>query len=464
MAALNIVEAIRSRADLMATAVVQSGRELSYGELLKRSSELAEALPRRVGVPLRVGLRHASGLDYIAYALAILEAGHCFVPLPEELSGPELLALMENTALDGVLSAGPVYERLEPGVPGFSLEELGALNPAFIRFSSGTTGRSKGIVLSHETLLERIAVANGGLRIGPGSRVLWALPMAHHFAVSIILYLYYGAVTVVEEQRLGADLLLSGREHEVTHMYGSPVHYRQLTAAAAGWTELPWPGLKLAVSTAAALDAATARCFHERFGQPLVQGLGIIEVGLPLLNLDGAADQPECLGRPLPGCEARITEPDAEGVGQLWLRAPGMLDAYLHPWQCRAEVLDGEGWFATGDLALCDAGGRYQLRGRCGSVINCGGMKIFPEEVEAVLEGHASVGRCLVQGRPHALYGEVPVALVLPAVVGEALDLAALRRHCAGQLARYKVPLTFTAVTALPMTASGKLLRRPLAI
>lgn len=456
MARFNIIEAIRERAQPEAIALIQGGRSMTFRELFERCDSIAATLPKNE-TPLRIGVRYPSGIDYVPLAMAVLAAGHCFVPVPEELATAEQAELTQRTALNALITRhddGYQCTLLDPITPPFPLDAFDALNPAFIRFSSGTTGKSKGVVLSHESLLDRIRGANEGLRIGPADRVLWVLPMAHHFAVSIVLYLYHGATTIIEEHHLGEDLLRAGSEQDATVMYGSPVHYRQLAAAP---EEFAWPRLRLAVSTAAALDQGTGTQFQSRFHQPLVQGLGIIEVGLPVLNLDAPPDCAEAIGKPLPAYECKLRD-EHEGVGELCLRGPGMFDAYLDPWQPRASVLDGEQWFATGDLARRDEEGRVFLCGRLKSVINVGGMKVFPEEVERVLDSHPKVQRSLVEARAHPLFGEVPVARYVPCA--DAPALAELRAHCREHLASYKIPLIFSVVTSLPMTASGKLLRR----
>ena len=262
----------------------------------------------------------------------------------------------------------------------FPLEEFEALNPAFIRFSSGTTGASKGVVLSHESLLERITAANGGLGLGAGDKVLWTLPMAHHFAVTIVLYLYHGVTTVLETSNR-PDLLFEAARESGTHLlYGSPFHFAQLAQCKdAGRL----PELRMAISTASALSGEVAEGFRERFELPVTQALGIIEVGLPILNKGRAEDLPEALGQPLPGYEVKVAED-----GELLLKGPGMFDAYLVPWQRREEILR-DGWFGTGDLAELLEDGTVVMKGRKKSVINVGGMKVFPEEIEAVLaNGH----------------------------------------------------------------------------
>jgi long-chain acyl-CoA synthetase len=484
----SIVEAIRERANPEAVALVQKERTLSYQELFTRCDSIAESL-RAVLIPapgrtdrLRIGVHYPSCIDYVPLALATLAAGGCFVPIPDELADEEKRELLNRTALDAVLviessaswvpadaqrlgaldigDQSVLIMRVTSAAPAFPTAAFEALNPAFIRFSSGTTGKSKGVLLSHESLLQRITAANEGLRIAPGDRILWVLPMAHHFAVSIVLYLYHGATTIIEETHLGEDLLRAGAEQKATVMYGSPVHYRQLVEAP---DIAQWTTLRLAVATAAALDAATAQKFLARFGLELVQGLGIIELGLPILNLTGARQSPEALGLPLPAYAALLKgddgkEPETGTPGEICLRGPGMFDAYLDPWMPRAEVVDSEGWFATGDLGTRDADGRLYISGRKKTLINVGGMKVFPEEVEAVLNSHPKVQRSLVEARLHPLYGEVPVARYIPNPEGAPTTME-IRTHCRSKLAGYKIPLMFTSVTELPLTASGKLKR-----
>ena len=455
------------------------GLTLTFGDLLERVSQIAAWLDRcpgfrRDGVP-RVGLACGNGVDYIAIALGILKAGGCLVPVADELTEAERAEVIGRTGLSGlILGKAELWRRDEAQsfekstgaawVPlgGGWLEHERAfsdLDPAFIRFSSGTTGRSKGVVLSHTKLRERIVAANAALEIGPGDRVLWMLPMAHHFAVSIVLYLYHGACTIIGNSHLAAEILETAKATRATVIYGAPFHHSLLAADPGGYA---WPDLRLAVSTAAPLTAAVARGFRERFGKSLVQGLGIIEIGLPLLNTGGASDSPTAVGRPLPAFDVELR--DEEGVsvavgkvGELWIKGPGMFDAYLSPWQPVEEICI-DGWFATGDLAEIDAAGRIYLKGRKKSVLNVSGMKVFPEEVEQVLERHPAVRRCRVAGLQHPVLGTVPVAEVI-LHDGKTAAARELITWCRGALSIYKAPVRVKFVDDLPMTASGKIRR-----
>lgn len=446
---MNIAEEIFSRADPSAPAVMRGDVTTTYGELEKNSARIAKMIPSGT----RIGLSCPDSADHIAAALGILRAGGCFVPLAPELSSREREQLIREVALDAVLrgSADGGFEMEElppPENPPPWLENLRAVFPAFIRFTSGTTGDSKGIVLSHSTLLERIRAANAGLGISASDRILWVLPMSHHFAVSIMLYLWHGATIVLPESHLAEDMLTAANRHRATVLYAAPFHFESLAG------RIHWPSLRLAVSTTAALSPETAGRFAEVSGIFPAQALGIIECGLPCLNLPAPEENPAAVGRPQPAFEARI---DAES--RLHLRGPGFLDAYLSPWQPRSAVLDGEGWFATGDIAKLDDEGRVVLLGRSKAVIGTGGMKFFPEEVEAVLAGHGAVALARVSGRAHPDFGMVPVAEVVLRPGAPLPKPLELMSHCRERLSRHKIPAEIRFVDSIPLTASGKIKR-----
>ncbi|MFA9477675.1 class I adenylate-forming enzyme family protein [Phycisphaerales bacterium AB-hyl4] len=470
-------------------ALIEAGdapRTVTYGALGPCVDRLAAAL-RRAGVvdapATRVGLLCPDGADYVLLCLALLRAGACVVPIAGELSSVERKQLVEMTALDRLvlgrgakwadvpgeavaIEAGEVSCEGRVGVCGeevgaaFDEEALAAMRPAFIRFSSGTTGGSKGIVLSHKRLHERIEAANKALAIGASDSVVWMLPMAHHFAVSMMLYLMKGATTVLVREPMAGKVLDAVHAHGGTVLYAAPFHHAMLAGEGSG---RGWPGLRLAVSTAAGLPTATAAAFDRRFGVPLSQALGVIEVGLPMVNVARAREKPESVGQVLPDFELALRDEagasvEAGEVGELYVRGPGMLDAYLVPWRPGGAALS-EGWFRTGDLARRDAEGDVFLVGRGKTVINVAGLKCFPEEVEAVLNAHPQVRESRVYGRGHAHVGTVPVAEVVPMDIDSPPTAASLSTHCRQLLAAYKRPMQFQFVDALQRTASGKIRR-----
>lgn len=476
---MNLTTAIFENARTGAIALRDRERAVCYGDLASAMDSAAVALSV-CSLPAnrrpRVALAFPNGVTHIVWSLALLKAGATVVPVPSELAPPERLELLRATACHALLApssldwagandprrisgdalAGEAWWHTLPGNHDLACEhELSEIDAALIRFSSGTTGKSKGVVLSHRAILERVRACNQGLGIGPDDRVLWILPMAHHFAVSIVLYLLHGATTVLAGSHLGADLLAELRQSRATVLYAAPYHFA-LLANCPGASACP--DLRLAVSTAAPLPIATAKKFRETFGLPLTQGYGIIEAGLPALNTMDAESSPDSVGRAQHGFDIRIDQPDASGVGEVLLRGQGFFDAYLSPWSPRAEALD-DGWLRTGDLGSLDGDGRLFLRGRLKSVINVAGLKCFPEEVELVLNAFSGVRESRVAARPHPETGSIPVAEIVPEDPAHPPSVPALLRHCRERLAAYKIPLRVDIVPAVPRTPSGKILR-----
>jgi long-chain acyl-CoA synthetase len=462
---MNIAKEIFRRCDPDAVAVVEKGASHTYRELdaltRKIAGDLVAKNPARS--PFRIGLRCRDGYQYIVFALGILRAQACFVPIPPEISETEEKTLLETLHLQAILSEvdGPSIYSFEPisgEVPTWQ-HEFKILNPALIRFSSGTTGESKGVLLSHETLMERITAANAGLKIGAKDRVLWVLGMSHHFAVSILLYLLQGAAIILPESNLAGDILEAANTNAATVFYAAPFHYIMLTA---GQDKIDWPSLRLAVSTTASLPVDIAKSFANASGIYPAQALGIIEAGLPFINSNEPEKHPSSIGKAQSSFDVLLMNSDGTPcevgeTGELLIKGTGIFDAYIDPWKKRRDLLKDGVWFATGDLAYMDSDGNYYLQGRIKSVINVGGMKFFPEEVEKVLCLHDSVREARVVSRQHPNFGSISVAEV---VVTSAIRPAELLSFCKRHLARYKIPAEIVFVESIPKTPSGKILRR----
>jgi len=457
---MNIVRKIRQRHPDSHLAVISESEEINFGELFLAVDQVTDFLQKHEAFQIenipRIGVCFPNGLSYIVVALAVLQTGSCFIPIPDELTETEREGLMEDTALHALVMSSDQGQLLPldlgqatiasrpPPRPKFPVDEFEKFNPAFIRFSSGTTGNAKGVVLSHQSLFERIQAANRGLELKAGDRVLWTLPMAHHFAVTIVLYLYYGVTTVLEESHQPEEIYQAARKHRANLLYGSPFHFAQLAQCGVAG---PLPDLRLAISTASALKKQIAQSFENRFKLPLTQALGIIEVGLPILNRDAPSDDPEALGQALPDYQVAIED------DELLIKGPGMFDAYLLPWQARQSD-----WFATGDLVK-QSGGTLTMQGRRKSVINVAGMKVFPEEIENVLNEHPAIKESRVSAREHPTLGDFPAAEVVLTAGHEPPSARTLRDFCGQSLAPYKLPIEITWVESLPRTASGKIRR-----
>ncbi len=474
----NIVETIRRETAALRgkTAVVDGDIERSYEQLLDSVEQVSRTLEQEAVNPLeRVAFLCEDSIDYVIGCLAILRRGAVVVPVSPSLMGDELERVMDRMDVNVLIHDAAVHRREDShrlDDAGFCArdfflyrrparndqpEDYAHLNPAFIRFSSGTTGDSKGVLLSHETILARTDAADQGLHITDSDVVIWVLSMSFHFVVTVLLYLRRGATLVICRQPFPESFLEATRSRNGTVFYASPFHYHVM-ATSPQVTPDSLNKVRMAVSTAMKLPDQVAEAFAAKFGFELIEAYGIIEMGLPFLNRGDDRRKRGCVGRALPGYELRIVSPDRTGAGFVHIRGPGMFDAYVSPWRKREHALT-EGWFDTGDIGRMDEAGSLFLLGRGKSVINFVGMKVFPFEVEEVLNTHPAVRESLVYGEPHPYYGQIPCARVVWKTGVPVPDLPALRRYCFERLAPHKVPKSFQSVDSLERTVSGKLKR-----
>lgn len=446
----------------------QDAEIVTYAELAAGFARVAAEL-RGGGVTprARVGLRARQGRPFVEAALGILAAPACLVPIPEDTAGDVLAQAAREASLAHLLEALPerrlVHFPDARPVDGHGDEIFRSLAPAYMRFTSGTTSARKGVIVGEPAIAARLENANRVLAIGPGDRILWQLPMAHHFLVSILLYLRQGASILLPRSSLAGSVLAFAAAQGASVLYASPFHYNLLAKDRGG---VRLQTVRLAVSTTDGLREEVARRFRERFGLPLVQALGIIEVGLPVLNLASAERKPTALGRPAPGYEvwlrgddgARVQDSSPSHTGEICIRGSGLFDAYLAPFVLAKDVLV-DGAFATGDQGYFDAEGDLHLCGRRSNRINMAGMKFFCEEVEAALDSHPAIRMSRVTPREHAHLGEIPVAEIVLAPGAAEPTRGELVAYLRSRLADYKIPREFKVTAALERTPTGKLKR-----
>jgi len=457
------------------TALVDESRQITYGQLAEAVTCLATVLKEAGVRPLdRVAFLCPDCIDYVLLSLAILSLDAAVVPIAPGLMSDECAVLQKQMDVHHVLSIAVEPQSTPPAPAGHTIRNTtcltrtfllsarcplrlmpdgyAAINPAFIRFSSGTTGASKGVVLSHATILDRTDAADQGLHITSADTIGWVLSMSFHFVVTILLFLRKGATIILCGSPMPDALIDAVHKHPLTVLYASPLHYR-LLALAKTLTPEHFARLRMAVSTAIKLPEAVAQNFHARFGIHLTEAYGIIEVGLPFIHQPQTLCYDGRLGKPLPDYALRLAE-----NGEVLIRGKGLFDAYFWPWQTRESCQPG-GWFHTGDLGEISEDGSLTLIGRCKTVINSSGMKIFPQEVEEVLNQYPEIAESLVFGEPHPEYGQLPSAKLVLKECAAGLDMTALRAFCRARLALHKIPKTFTCVPALEKTASGKIRR-----
>jgi long-chain acyl-CoA synthetase len=469
-----------THADRIAVTDVRSGRSLTYGGLGHEARHVTAFLQSAGVEPgQRIGLLSPNGLAYLPAAFGLLATGACLVPVPTNVTAAEMAELLREVDVNACLSAPGAADGLPAGgtpqllsggeCDGFTLQwvdgdatgpvALRGLDPAFIRFTSGTTARSKGVVLSHAATLARVEAADRVLQFTPEDRILWVLPLAYHFAVTITAYVKAGAHILMAPDTLPRTVVEAIRRLEASVVYASPFHFERLGNLPPGE---PFKSVRLALSTSAPITRAVMDRFEASYGVPVAQAYGIIEAGLPCINVRTDGLPAASVGRPVPGYDVAVFAEDgsrvgAGGAGEIAVRGPGLFSAYYAPWQ-RREDITKEGWFLTGDIGRVDAAGALYLEGRKKAVIFVAGVKFFPEEVEACINRFPGVKESRVMGHPHPRLGQVPHAEV--AVASPSIDVDALRAHCTRLLSPYKVPVEFSLVGAVARTPGGKILRR----
>ncbi|MFE0023211.1 type I polyketide synthase [Amycolatopsis sp. NPDC059021] len=471
-------------------------RAVTYGELDARTRRLAGHLASLgVGHGDRVALCLGNSVSTVESYLAIVRAEGVGVPLNPASSLAELEYLLADSGALVVITDSAQADRLAAAAPGATLlvtgeapagahsyDELAVSEPgepardglglddvAWMFYTSGTTGRPKGVLSTQRNCL--FSVASCYVPI-PGlteqDRVLWPLPLFHSLShiACVLSVTVVGATARIMNGSSAEDVIRTLRENDSTFLAGVPATYHHLVQAARqhGFSA---PALRIGLAGGAVLAAGLRREFEETFGVPLIDAYGSTETcGAITINPpDGARVDGSC-GLPVPGVGVRVVDPDtgldvpAGQEGEVWVSGPNVMVGYHNSPETTAAAMR-DGWFRTGDVARRDEAGYFTIRGRIKELIIRGGENIHPGEIEAVLRTVEGVADAAVAGAPHDVLGEVPVAYVIPGPSG--FDPEALIARCREQLSAYKVPEQIHEVARIPRTASGKIQRRMLA-
>jgi long-chain acyl-CoA synthetase len=326
---------------------------------------------------------------------------------------------------------------------------------ALLQYTGGTTGKSKGVNLTHRAIATNVAQREALLPTKmDAERVLCAMPLFHSYGMAMGLFLAAncrGTLVIMERYRPD-DLLRIVQEERITLFPGSPTIFTGLLGHA-DFPRTDWSTVHTCYSGSAALPEETLRRWEQAVGAPVYEGYGQTEAG-PVLtfNAVGKTRKPGSVGIPVPDTDIRIVE------GEVVARGPQIMQGYRNRPQETAEALR-DGWLHTGDMGELDADGYLYIRGRKKDMVIVGGYNVYPREVEEVLITHPAVAEAAVVGGPDAYRGECLHAYVALTKAATTDDLLA---YCGERLAKYKVPATLEVLEALPKTSVGKLDKLPL--
>jgi malonyl-CoA/methylmalonyl-CoA synthetase len=457
------------------------GRSWTYREIEREAGRLAARL-QALGVAPgeRVLVQTDKNVETLILYFAAIRAGAIYLPLNVDYTESELEYFVEDArpALAVCRDAsGPLFERIGKGqlvvrTLGQILVDLPAQEAAPARrepddiaailYTSGTTGKPKGAMLTGGNL-----VANGEMlaqfwRFTPEDRLIHALPIFHVHGLFVAMHcvLFSGAAAVfMPKFEAGAVIR---RMADCSVLMGVPTFYIRLLADQR-FTREAAAHMRLFISGSAPLSADIHRAFEERSGHRVLERYGMTETGMLTSNPYDGERRAGYVGPPLPGVELRIAEfesarvlPQGE-VGIVEVRGPNVFKGYWRMPEKTAAEFRPDGFFITGDMGFIDADGYVQLVGREKDLIISGGLNVYPAEVEALLDDRADVAEAAVIGVPHPDLGEAVVAVVQPA---GAFDPEAVREEMRKDLAAFKVPKRIIAVDELPRNTMGKIQKK----
>jgi malonyl-CoA/methylmalonyl-CoA synthetase len=457
------------------TALEWGSERWTFGEIDARSNRLANTLLcRGVGPGDRVCVYLANSPALIDIYLACVKTGIIFVPVNILYREREIAHIVEDAdpalivtsagqeevfegmgrvvATPEVLAAGDAGCGRPPGPRGGDA-------PAALVYTSGTTGVSRGAILTHDNFAANAVNLITCWGITAADRMLLALPLFHVHALGNGLHTWLAAgyrMRLLE--RFEIVRAAEEFEHfEPTLFFGVPTVYVRLLEVPAETARRMASRMRLFVSGSAPLAPQVFEDFRTRYGHTILERYGMTETLMNLSNPYAGERRPGTVGFPLPCVSVRIV--DGEGgetgdgeQGELELKGPNVFAGY---WR-RPEATEAafrEGWFRTGDIGSRSADGYYTLHGRKSDLIISGGFNIYPREIEELLLEQVGIEEAAVVGVAHPVRGEVPVAFVVSR--GD-IDAAGLEAECRAKLASFKVPRAFVRVESLPRTALGK--------
>jgi len=441
-----------------------NGAVYTFGEIDTRSNRVANALRAR-GIQRgdRVAVYLANCIETLDLYLACVKLGAIFVPVNILYRDREITHIVNDAEPKLFVTRKELPELAasattqEPTLGALPLEGDA---PAMLVYTSGTTGTSKGAILSHNNLAANGLNLNTAWEITNRDRFLLALPLFHVHALGngIHCWLFSGCrMRLLErfEHQTATDTFLDFRP---TLFFGVPTMYVRLLETDPGAAREIGSHMRLFVSGSAPLPAQVLEDFRTLFGHTILERYGMTETIMNISNPYTGERRPGSVGLPLPGVSVRLLDADGKDVrdgetGEVYLKGPNVFSGY---WRrddaTKAAFLDG--WFKTGDIARRSHDGYYTLCGRRSDLIISGGFNIYPREIEEFLTEQPGIAEAAVVGEQDRVRGEVPVAYVVPS--DGPVDVAALEASCREKLASFKCPRKFVVVAVLPRNALGK--------
>jgi len=482
------------------TAYRDAQSSVTYAELLDRNGKLAGHLADNgIAANDTVAIMLPNSVQWIEACFAITRAGAVGVPISYDATESEIAYRLADANCKAVFTTGErgdlfaklkgqapnlktliVTDRGQCSADGLRYAKLVASaakstprdpaslhEPMYILYTSGTTGRAKGVQLTVHGMLWVSAACWAPITgLSEKDTVLSPLPLFHSYALnlSVMTILATGATEYIMEKFSTSEAVRLLKTGEFTYFPGVPTMFHYLLQATRAEKDLRFPNLRLCASAGAIMPATLNREFETHLGVPLLDGYGITETStMVTMNWPSGGRTLGSCGLPLPGLAVRIVDPGSGTdcrpgqEGELIVRGPNVMPGYHNKPEETRNALR-EGWYHTGDLAKSDENGFITITGRLKELIIRGGQNIAPAEIEEVVNTFEAVLDCAVVGMPHEHLGEVPALFVVPRP-GRIVENEALIAHCRTHLSAYKVPHSVQLIAEIPRTGSGKIIR-----
>lgn len=456
-----------------AVALVSSSESLTWKQLQARVLRFAEGL-RRAGVARGevVAVQLPNTVEFVVAFLAICRLGAAMCTLHMPYRGAEIAALMGHSrARLGIctFSSVPFFngsgrtfaeldcdEPLSKDVPGPV-----AADPYLLLYTSGTTASPKGVPLNYHTMLSNARLSAPEHRLGAADRILSAAPFTHLFGLHALHCAWaVGAAAVLLPAFKPDDLAVTVEELKPTGLWTAPAHIAAVRAMGL-FDKHDWSSLKLAIMSGSACPPPLVKFFAEKVpGCAVTQLWGMTEMQAGLYTRPGDAPEVHATsaGRPSPGTEVRVAED-----GELQVRGCLLFAGYYDNEEANADAFTPDGWFRTGDLAAIDAAGNVAITGRSKDVINRGGVKINPRDVEDLLAVHPKVLQAAIVPMPDPILGEKACLFIV--AKDKSVTLQELVDYLLGkQIAKNKLPEKLVVIDEMPLTPTRKIIKGRLKI
>jgi fatty-acyl-CoA synthase len=480
-----------------ALVYVPTGERLTYAELDARAVRLARVWRETLGLAksVRFAILADNRIELLDAFFAAPKAGVVLVPLGTRLAPRELAGILEDSRPSGLLYGAEHAETVralkdlvsldhwialdEPAEPGDALlrdlvcalpetrwtrEHCGPEDLWCLLYTSGTTGKPKGVMLPHRMIVWNgyNTVVSWQLRADDVSPVFTPLYHAGGLSAFLVPVFTIGGTIVLHRGFDAAEVWRTIEQERCTVVLGVPTIFKLLMEDS-GFANADLSHVRWLISGGAPLPTYIIEAYQRR-GVVFKQGYGLTEVGVNCfaMTVEESAARPGSIGKPLMFTETRLIGEDgaevpAGEVGELLLRGPHVCRGYWNNPEATAAALDADGWFHTGDLARRDADGFHFIAGRKKDMIISGGVNVYPAEIEGELLLHPAVRDAAVVGIPHPTWGEAGVAFVVPG--GAPPSPEDLAGFLGERLAKYKIPREFVFVETLPRTPYGKVVK-----